>query len=100
MHYAGPRIHEQPSRLRMKNIVLLIGVMLGSAGLGQEPAAGYALRGTLVTPGGIVENGTIFIRQGKIVALGTQVELPPNATVIDTHGVISPGLIDLHNHLT
>jgi cytosine/adenosine deaminase-related metal-dependent hydrolase len=28
------------------------------------------------------------------------VELPANATVIDTHGVIAPGLIDLHDHLT
>ena len=66
----------------------------------QATAASYALRGTLVTPAGIVENGTILIRQGKIVAVGTHVELPPNETVVDTHGVIAPGLIDLHNHLT
>jgi 5-methylthioadenosine/S-adenosylhomocysteine deaminase len=85
----------------MKNIILLAGVVLGSSMcLAQAPGASYALRGTLVTPGGIVENGTIFIREGKIVALGTHVELPPNATVIDTHSVIAPGLIDLHNHLT
>jgi hypothetical protein len=68
--------------------------------LAQSPAATYALRGALVTPDGIIENGTILIRQGKIVAVGTHVELPPNETLIDTHGVIAPGLIDLHNHLT
>jgi 5-methylthioadenosine/S-adenosylhomocysteine deaminase len=68
--------------------------------LAQSPSASYALRGALVTPDGIVENGTILIRQGKIVAVGTHVELPPNETLIDTHGVIAPGLIDLHNHLT
>jgi 5-methylthioadenosine/S-adenosylhomocysteine deaminase len=66
----------------------------------QSPAASYALRGTLITPDGIVENGTILIRQGKIAAVGAHVDLPPNETVIDTHGVIAPGLIDLHNHLT
>ena len=66
----------------------------------QSPAASYALRGTLVTPDGIVENGTILIRQGRIAAVGAHVELPANGTVIDTHGVIAPGLIDLHNHLT
>jgi hypothetical protein len=66
----------------------------------QSAEPGYALRGTLVTPAGIVENGTILIQQSKIVAVGAKVKLPPNATVIDTHGVIAPGLIDLHNHLT
>ena len=63
-------------------------------------AQSYALRGTLVTPNGIVENGTIVVREGKIAAIGKQVELPPNVTVIDTQGVIAPGLIDLHDHLT
>src|ERR1700684_3624036 len=68
--------------------------------LAQTPSATFALRGTLVTPGGIVENGTVLIQQNKIVAVGAKVKLPPNATVIDTHGVIAPGFIDLHNHLT
>ena len=60
----------------------------------------YALRGTLVTPGGIVENGTIVIRQGKIVSAGAKADLPKDVTVIDTHAVIAPGFVDLHNHLT
>jgi len=68
--------------------------------LAQSAAASYALRGALVTPDGIIENGTILIRQGKIVAVGTHVEIPANETLIDTHGVVAPGLIDLHNHLT
>jgi 5-methylthioadenosine/S-adenosylhomocysteine deaminase len=68
--------------------------------LAQAPAGSYALRGTLVTPAGIVENGTVLIQQGKIASLGAHVDLPANVTVIDTHGVIAPGLIDLHNHLT
>jgi len=68
--------------------------------LAQSSNDGYALRGTLIMPDGIVENGTVLIRQGKIVAVGPHVKMPPNATAIDTHGVIAPGLIDLHNHLT
>src|SRR6202161_4934986 len=68
--------------------------------LAQTPSATFALRGTLVTPGGIVENGTVLIQQNKIVAVGAKVKVPANATVIDTHGVIAPGFIDLHNHLT
>jgi 5-methylthioadenosine/S-adenosylhomocysteine deaminase len=66
----------------------------------QAPSGSYALRGTLLTPDGIVENGTILVEQGKIASVGARVDLPPNVTVIDTHGVIAPGLIDLHNHLT
>jgi 5-methylthioadenosine/S-adenosylhomocysteine deaminase len=68
--------------------------------LAQTPSATFALRGTLVTPGGIVENGTVLIQQNKIVAVGAKVKVPANSTVIDTHAVIAPGLIDLHNHLT
>jgi 5-methylthioadenosine/S-adenosylhomocysteine deaminase len=62
--------------------------------------APYALRGTLVTPGGIVENGVVVVRQGKIEAAGAKAKVPANVTVIDTHAIIAPGLVDLHNHLT
>jgi 5-methylthioadenosine/S-adenosylhomocysteine deaminase len=68
--------------------------------LAQAPGGSYALRGTLLTPDGIVENGTVLIQQGKIASLGAHIDLPANVTVIDTHAVIAPGLIDLHNHLT
>ena len=36
----------------------------------QSTEPSYALRGILVTPGGIVENGTVLIQQNKIVAAG------------------------------
>ena len=85
-----------PPRLALALILFVCG---GHA-LWAQPANEYALRGTLLTPGGIVENGIVHIRQGKIVAAGTGVSLSPNVTIIDTHGVIAPGLIDLHNHLT
>jgi 5-methylthioadenosine/S-adenosylhomocysteine deaminase len=85
----------------MPNLIRLL--MLGLCVcplLAQSSSAGFALRGTLVTPGGIVENGTVLIQQNKITAVGTKVKLPANTTVIDTNGVIAPGFIDLHNHLT
>ena len=40
----------------------------------QSTEPSYALRGTLVTPGGIVENGTVLIQQSKIVAAGAKVK--------------------------
>jgi 5-methylthioadenosine/S-adenosylhomocysteine deaminase len=69
-------------------------------GLLAQSSGDYALRGTLITPAGVVENGTILIGHGKIVAVGAQIELSANEPVVDTHGVIAPGLIDLHDHLT
>ena len=44
---------------------------------------------------GIIENGTLVIRDDKIVALGANVEVPPDAEVIDCTGLtIYPGMID------
>ncbi len=44
---------------------------------------------------GIIENGTLVIRNDKIVALGADVEVPADAEVIDCTGLtIYPGMID------
>lgn len=60
----------------------------------------YALRGTLVTPDDVIENGLLLVRDGVIEAAGANVAVPGGVTVVDTRGFIYPGLIDLHNHLT
>jgi 5-methylthioadenosine/S-adenosylhomocysteine deaminase len=66
------------------------------------PAFGdsYALRGTLVTPDEVIENGVLLVQEGKIAGAGAAVTIPAGTRVIDTGGFIYPGLIDLHNHLT
>jgi len=58
------------------------------------------LRGTVVTPSGPVANGTVLIEGKTIKVVGQDVAIPPGARVVDTHGTIYPGLIDLHNHVT
>jgi len=43
---------------------------------------------------GIIKNGTILIKDGKISRIGQNVELPKNAKVIDARGkVVMPGLV-------
>ncbi len=59
-----------------------------------------ALTGTVLTPSGPVENGTILIQNGKILAVGDKLSLPPDTRTIATRSIILPGFIDLHNHLT
>jgi len=57
--------------------------------------------GTLLTvTHGRVENGEIYIKDGKIVAVGQHVTAPASAKVIDATGKwITPGLIDCHSHI-
>jgi imidazolonepropionase-like amidohydrolase len=45
--------------------------------------------------GGVIDNGTILIRDGKIAAIGTNVSVPAGAERIDGKGLsVYPGMID------
>ena len=47
-----------------------------------------------------IENGAILIENGKIVALGADLEAPAEAQVIDAEGrLVTPGLVEGHCHL-
>jgi cytosine/adenosine deaminase-related metal-dependent hydrolase len=59
-----------------------------------------ALTGTLVMPETVIEQGTVLLQDGRILASGAHITLPPGTKVVHTDGIIAPGLIDLHNHLT
>jgi cytosine/adenosine deaminase-related metal-dependent hydrolase len=57
------------------------------------------LRGTIVTPDEVIENGIVLISGTKIQEVGQNAAVPRDVKVVET-GIIYPGLIDLHNHLT
>jgi imidazolonepropionase-like amidohydrolase len=49
---------------------------------------------------GRIENGSIYIHNGKIAAVGKTVNAPAGATVIDATGKwVMPGIIDSHSHI-
>src|SRR5215207_8181351 len=53
----------------------------------------------LVTPTGIVQGG-VAIRDGRIVAIGDDADLPPAHEAIDCGGkIVLPGLVDPHVHM-
>jgi 5-methylthioadenosine/S-adenosylhomocysteine deaminase len=78
--------------------VYLIAALVLPPAHAQSP--GIALRGVIVTPDQVIEQGTVLISGDKIQAIGANIPLPAHVIVIEGDNVIFPGLIDLHNHLT
>jgi imidazolonepropionase-like amidohydrolase len=49
---------------------------------------------------GNIKNGSIYIKDGKIAAVGENVNAPSSATVIDAGGkYLTPGIVDCHSHI-
>jgi len=68
---------------------------------GCKPLAGpsYALHGMALLPTGPADS-YVVVEGEKIVAVTPSASLVPSGTpIIETHGVIAPGLVDLHNHV-
>ncbi len=54
----------------------------------------------LTAAGPVIQNGSVLLRDGKVVEVGTTVNAPADAVVIDGQGKwVTPGLIDTHSHL-
>jgi imidazolonepropionase-like amidohydrolase len=50
--------------------------------------------------GGRVDGGSLLLSDGKVMALGTGIEAPEGALLIDGTGRwVTPGIIDVHSHL-
>ena len=49
---------------------------------------------------GNIQNGSVYVKDGKIAAVGKDVTAGPGATVIDAGGkYLTPGIIDSHSHI-
>lgn len=59
-----------------------------------------AIKGaTILTPEQTIANGIILIEDGKIAAVGSEVQIPADADVLDATGkYVIPGMIDAHCH--
>src|SRR5215471_10938863 len=74
----------------------------------QQPSSQQPIHNDIVIRGGTIltvthgkiENGSIYIHNGKIAAVGRTVQAPSSATVIDATGKwVMPGIIDSHSHI-
>lgn len=50
---------------------------------------------------GTIENGTVLVQDGKIVAVGADITVPAGCDILDATGLtVMPGLIDAHSHIS
>jgi imidazolonepropionase-like amidohydrolase len=84
-------------RTRTVASVLLLMGLLPIVFPASIPAQDIAIRGAriLTMEGPPIEGGTLLLRNGKIVALGSNVSIPAGAQVVDAAGLTAiPGIID------
>ena len=84
---------------------LLTVSLCGVANAQWKPDTGLVIKGKVVTmndAGDVLPNAQLWLANGKIMAIAKVGESLPeaakDAVVIETKGVIYPGMIDLHNH--
>ena len=63
------------------------------------PDRAIVLRGTILTPGGVLKHGYVGIASGRIVSVSDKQPDLPGALDVNTTGIILPGFVDLHNHV-
>ena len=104
----GGRSRDLPSSTAI-SLLLALSVLLAAAPQAAaqhdprvEPAPAYVIRGATVhtMADGVIENGVIVIRDGRIEAVGASSAVPGGAAVIDGSGLhVYPGLVDAYSRL-
>ena len=75
---------------------------VGAPTLAEVGGDGFLLRGTVLAPDVVIDPGEVVVDGQMITCVDTDCSAATSGgtfTVIETDGVISPGLIDAHNHL-
>ena len=82
--------------------LLLLATFAASAQAQTAPAHDVLIKNATVmtVTHGNIQNGSIYIKDGKIAAVGATVNAPADATVIDAGGkYLTPGIVDCHSHI-
>ncbi|HEX4935318.1 MAG TPA: hypothetical protein VFV33_19190, partial [Gemmatimonadaceae bacterium] len=90
-----PRLLRAVAALSVRAVLALSLAPLGASLHAQSRA--IALRGGTVIPveGVPIANGTVVMRDGKLVAVGANVTIPTGADIVDVRGkYVLPGLVD------
>jgi imidazolonepropionase-like amidohydrolase len=83
--------------LRIAVIFSVVCALPAIAGAQSQPSTTYALTHAKIftLAGSAIEDGTVVLRDGKIAAVGTVIDIPAGAQVIDANGLqVYPGIFD------
>ena len=99
-------------RLQRTAYALIFLIVAGSVGTAEQQPSSFTASHSgknefviknatlLTTTHGRIERGSVYVKDGKIMAFGTTVNAPANVTVIDGEGkYVTPGIIDPHSHM-
>ncbi|HTU32513.1 MAG TPA: amidohydrolase family protein [Candidatus Acidoferrum sp.] len=96
-----PNAHRSPA-LCIGLILLAAIAIVALPGAAQDQANVTLIKNaTVITiTHGRIEHASVLIRDGKIAAIGTDVQAPAGAKVIDASGMyVMPGIVDCHTHI-
>jgi imidazolonepropionase-like amidohydrolase len=75
-------------------------LLLVCSAFGQQQPVAFTNARIIPISGPEVARGTVVVHNGKITAVGADVQPPSGAQVIDANGkTIMPGLVDTHSHI-
>lgn len=80
---------------------MLVGIAGAQSAAPAKPADVVIKNAVVMTvTHGNIKNGSIYLKDGKIAAVGEKVDAPAGAMVIDAGGkYVTPGIIDSHSHI-
>jgi len=86
-------------------VALLVVGFLATAcsGGGSSDATAYTGARVIIGDGGVIDDGTLIVEQGRFVAAGpsSEVSAPAGATIVDLSGrTVMPAIIDAHVHMS
>ena len=96
MSFETSRIKVGVARFSRALLMAALALYAAGAARGEEPRY-FAIRNAHIVPvsGTEIKSGTVVIAKGLIVAVGEKVAIPPEAWVIEGHGLtVYPGFID------
>jgi imidazolonepropionase-like amidohydrolase len=80
--------------------VLLVCVVLGGSVTAQAGDLVIRAQTVWTMSQEVIQDGMVIVRAGKILAVGKDLDIPDDATVLDMReSHVMPGLIDAHSHL-
>ncbi len=97
MNFENSKMHA----LRLIAVLAALAILPLAARAQDDSGVTLIKNATVITiTHGRIEHGSVLIRDGKIADVGTDIQAPAGAKVIDASGMyLMPGIVDCHTHI-